>query len=1023
MQLRDADISFCRWVEANESGRSDEELMRVLTRGPRAYLRVIFLNLRAMLLAPGFMLLAASTTLHAQFYALQTRDLRLVYYSKAHEYVVPHLARCFENALAFHHRLFEYTPSEKVTLLLQDFGDYASGGANTVPFNLIGIGIAPFSYTYETMPPAERMSMMMNHELAHIATMDKPSSSDRWFRSLFMGKVAPIAEAPPSMLYAYLTSPRWESPRWFIEGIAVFMETWMGGGLGRALGAYDEMVFRTMARDGSYFYDIVGLESEGTKVDFQVGANSYLYGTRFVSYLALLQGPEKVLQWFSQSAKSKRYYAAQFKSVYGLSLDRAWSNWIEWERQWQRTNLDSVRLHPVTPFRSLSRAALGSVSRAFYDASGRRLYAAINYPGQTADLAAIDIDTGALKKLHEVRGAGLFYVSSLAYDPSSGNLFFTTDNNYWRDLNALDLKTGRTRTLLKNVRTGDLAFNQSDRSLWGVRHFNGISTLVRIPYPYTEWNQVYSWDYGRDLFDVDVSPDGSSLTAALTEIDGRQLLIKMDIAGLLQGDTSYETLYDFENSTPANFVFSSDGRYLFGTSYYSGISNVVRYEVSTKRVEWISNCETGFFRPVPISDDSLIVFHYSGKGFQPVIIANQPVEQVSAIRYLGQAVVETHPALKSWTLRPPSPSTVPLDSLTISNGVYRPMRDISLASAYPIVEGYKDVPAYGVRMNLSDPLMLHRLDLTASYTPNRVLPEKERLHLGFNYSFWQWRLSATYNGADFYDLFGPTKTSRKGYSLALQYKHYLMFEEPKTMDYTAGVAYYGDLERLPDFQNVATTFDRFATVNGRLNYQYLRRSLGAADEDEKGVRWQAQTQNYIVDGKLFAHLLTHFDYGTLLPIAHSSIWLRTSAGFSFGNRREPFANFYFGGFGNNWVDHLAEKRYREYYSFPGVELNAISGTNYGKLLVEWTLPPYRFRRLGFPAVYCNWARSALFVSTLKTNFDAPSAARSLLNFGGQIDFRIVLLSHLSTTLSVGYAMAMEADRRPRRESMISLKIL
>ena len=108
---------------------------------------------------------------------------------------------------------------------------------------------------------------------------------------MMFGKVAPIAEQPLSMLYAYLTGPRWYAPRWYVESIAVFMETWMAGGLGRALGAYDEMVFRTMVRDSSYIFDQVGLEAEGTKVDFQVGAASYLYGTRFISYLALTARP------------------------------------------------------------------------------------------------------------------------------------------------------------------------------------------------------------------------------------------------------------------------------------------------------------------------------------------------------------------------------------------------------------------------------------------------------------------------------------------------------------------------------------------------------------------------------------------------------------------------------------------------------------------------------------------------------------------------------------------------------------
>jgi hypothetical protein len=34
-----------------------------------------------------------------------------------------------------------------------------------------------------------------------------------------------------------------------------------------------------------------------------------------------------------------------------------------------------------------------------------------------------------------------------------------------------------------------------------------------------------------------------------------------------------------------------------------------------------------------------------------------------------------------------------------------------------------------------------------------------------------------------------------------------------------------------------------------------------------------------------------------------------------------FANFYFGAFGNNYVDHKDEQRYREYQSLPGLEIN------------------------------------------------------------------------------------------------------
>ena len=71
------------------------------------------------------------------------------------------------------------------------------------------------------------------------------------------------------MLFLYLTSPRVAAPRWYHEGIAVFMDTWMAGGLGRAQSGYDEMVWRSMVKDDTPFYDPLGLVSEGTKIDFQ----------------------------------------------------------------------------------------------------------------------------------------------------------------------------------------------------------------------------------------------------------------------------------------------------------------------------------------------------------------------------------------------------------------------------------------------------------------------------------------------------------------------------------------------------------------------------------------------------------------------------------------------------------------------------------------------------------------------------------------------------------------------------------
>src|SRR5207344_1638730 len=116
-----------------------------------------------------------------------------------------------------------------VTILLKDFADYGNAGASPMPQNSIKVEVSPASNALETDPSPERMYSVMNHELVHLATSDVASSQDRFWRGVFLGKVAPQSANPESLLYSYLTVPRFNVPRWLLEGSAVFMETWMGG--------------------------------------------------------------------------------------------------------------------------------------------------------------------------------------------------------------------------------------------------------------------------------------------------------------------------------------------------------------------------------------------------------------------------------------------------------------------------------------------------------------------------------------------------------------------------------------------------------------------------------------------------------------------------------------------------------------------------------------------------------------------------------------------------------------------------
>ena len=144
----------------------------------------------------------------------------------------------------------------------------------------------------------------------------------------------------------------------------------------------------------------------------------------------------------------------------------------------------------------------------------------------------------------------------------------------------------------------------------------------------------------------------------------------------------------------------------------TGVSNIFRYELATGEIEALTNAETGFFRPVPTDNGSLLVFRYTGDGFVPSIIDDQPVKDVNPITFLGQQVVEKHPILKQWAAG--SPGSVPIESMITRTQKYSPLRRLGLESIYPVVQGYKDVVAYGAHARFSDPVLLNGVGVTAT---------------------------------------------------------------------------------------------------------------------------------------------------------------------------------------------------------------------------------------------------------------------------------------------------------------------
>jgi hypothetical protein len=254
------------------------------------------------------------------------------------------------------------------------------------------------------------------------------------------------------------------------------------------------------------------------------------------------------------------------------------------------------------------------------------------------------------------------------------------------------------------------------------------------------------------------------------------------------------------------------------------------------------------------------------------------------------------------------------------------------------------------------------------------------------------------------------------------YDRPIIYDPPEKLNLIAHAAYYGDLEKLPAFQNVPAPYTELATADVGILYKHPRSSIGSVD-DETGHNWGVVGHVYQANGELIPSLIGQYDVGFQLPLGHSSIWSRNSAGVSSGDRTNPLVNAYFGGFGNNWVDHGDPKRYRDVFSLPGFDIDALGGKSFVKSILELNLPPLRFKDAGTPAFYASWARPTIFATALVLDPQDGDYRQGAYDVGAQLDFQLQVLHRLPMMLSFGYAVGFDGGGLGKGEFMASLKIL
>ena len=195
------------------------------------------------------------------------------------------------------------------------------------------------------------------------------------------------------------------------------------------------------------------------------------------------------------------------------------------------------------------------------------------------------------------------------------------------------------------------------------------------------------------------------MSGMLADTTGRQKFVRFAIDKLRAGDGAFDTVHDFEFSTGGGFTLSADGTKLYGTSYFTGVSNIFRFDVASGAMDVLSNTETGLYWPIPRprrwGHRSPVRLRIHRPGLPSRCPSTRrTLTDVNAIKYFGQQVIEKYPIVRDWKL--PPAARINVAALTTKAGAYVAWKNLKPAALYPIVEGYKDTASYGARMDFTD---------------------------------------------------------------------------------------------------------------------------------------------------------------------------------------------------------------------------------------------------------------------------------------------------------------------------------
>ena len=542
----------------------------------------------------------------ATWYTLQTPHFEIHFYPTEQKFA-ERAAHIAERAYRLITRYLNWRPSGRVHITLNDDTDDANGLATSIPYKYIFAFGAPPGSLDELNDFDDYVKLLITHEFTHVVHLDTMLSPCALLVNTILGRTF---------------APNLSEPTWFIEGMAVLMESRQTTA-GRLRSSFFDMHLRVPYLEGRLFtIDQIS----AVPLAYPGGTAAYLYGSNLLRYIEDRYGPAKIQEISHRYADTcipgalNRTVAETVGQGYvGLFGPGLWDDWRRSIAHRYTLEAEEARRRPLTVATRLTWEAPaprgeGPGARFFRD--GTLVYHRSNND-QSPAYVRLNPETSARQLIADMQGGG-----PAAPTPDGQALIFPRVNYLplplrisgspelgWNDLFRLDVAAGTIRQLTRGARAHEPDVSPDGTQIACVLAGTGTRELALLPIEGGTPRVLQPGAPGL-AFTPAWSPDGRLITYSRWKPGGFRDIHIYDLAAATDRAISIDRAMDIDPR------FSPDGRFILFSSDRSGINDIYAHELRTGRLFQVTNVLAGAFEPAVSPDGRRLVFTgFTSDGF------------------------------------------------------------------------------------------------------------------------------------------------------------------------------------------------------------------------------------------------------------------------------------------------------------------------------------------------------------------------------------------------------------------------